>query len=188
MKLFLFFIVASIFSLGQGEVMAIMPDEVSIDGQAVVMPVGRILLVSRGNFAGAVKFLHNEQRKDGVNSKYIYFEYENGAFRKKREGVIFRKISKQSFWYNLRTFIFHDIPSSDKIKFRSFELTADAADDFHSTVCFWDAAAKPDVHVRLAPTPWKEVEEVNLLDPRIRWFGHDKKRERMVVPIEKIWD
>ena len=77
--------------------MAITPDEVSVDGQAVVMPIGRVLLISRDNFVGATKFLHNEKRKDGVYSKYEYFEYENGAFRKSKEGVIFRKIPKQSF-------------------------------------------------------------------------------------------
>lgn len=190
MKMMVFFIVASIFSLGQGKAMAIMLDEVSIDGQAVVMPIGRVLLISRDNFVGAVKFLHNEERKDGLYSKYENFEYENGAFRKIREGVVFRKIPKKSFWYNLRSFIFHDIPSSfaDKITFKSFELYSNAADEFHSTVCFWDGAARPDVKVRLAPTPWMDILEVDLKDQKLRWFMHDKNRKQMIVHIDKLWD
>jgi len=190
MKMTVCFIVASIF-LGQGEAMAIMPEEVSVDGQAVVMPVGRVLLVRRDNFVGALKFLHNEERKEGVYSKYEYFEYENGAFRKIREGVISRKIPpSDKWWYKLRTFLFHDIPSSfaDKLTFKSFELFAHATDGHHSTVYFWDGAANPDMKVRLAPTPWKEIEKVNLSDPRIIWFGHDDGRERRVIPIDRIWD
>jgi hypothetical protein len=190
-RVMLFIAAVSILSLGQGEAMAIMPDEVSVDGQAVVMPVGRLLLVGKDSFVGAVKFLHNEERKEGVYSKYESFEYENGAFRKIREGVISRKIPpREKWWYKLRTFLFHDIPSSfaDKLTFKSFELYAIAADEFHSTVCFWDKAAKPDVNVRLAPTPWKEISEVNLKDQKLRWFMHDNNRQRMVVHIDKLWD
>jgi hypothetical protein len=40
----------------------------------------------------------------------------------------------------------------------------------------------------MAPTPWKEIEEVNLYDPRVRWFTYDEKRERKIIPIERIWD
>ena len=188
--LMLLLIVASIISMGQGEARAFMSDEVSIDGQAVVMPIGRILLISRDNFVGAVKFLHNEERKDGLYSKYEYFEYENGAFKKIREGDLFLKIPKKTFWYNLRSFIFHDIPSSfaDKITFKSFELYSNAADDFHSTVCFWNGEAIPDVKVRLAPTPWVGILEVNLKDQKIRWFMHDKNRKQMIIHIDKLWE
>lgn len=190
MKMKLFFVIASIFLLGQGEARAFIPDEVSIDGQAVVMPIGRILLISRDNFIGAVKFLHNEERKDGLYSKYQYFEYENGTFRKIGEGVLFLKIPQKSFWYNLRSFFFHDIPSSfaDKISFKSFEIYSNASDEFHSTVCFWDAAANPDVKVRLAPTPWMDILEVNLKDKKIRWFKHDKNRKQMIIHIDKLWE
>ncbi len=191
MKMFflLFFIVASIFLLGQTKPMAVLPDEASVDGQAVVMPIGRVLLISRNDFIGAVKFLYNEKKKDGLYSTYEYFEYRNEAFGRIRGGVTSLKEAPRGFWHNIRRFIFHDIPSSfaDKIKFNSFALYANATDEFHSTVCFWDGEAYPDLKVRLAPTPWKQIEEANLFDPRLRWFGYDKERERRVIPIDKIW-
>jgi hypothetical protein len=189
MKTVMLLIAVSILSLGGGEAVAMDPEEVSVDGQAVVMPIGRVLLIGREGFVGAVKFLENEKKKDGLYSKYESFQFEKGSFTKIKEGVISLKIPK-GFWYNLRTFFFHDPPYSfaDKLTFTSFDLFANAADDFHSTVCFWDGAANPDLKVRLAPTPWRDIGEVQLSDPRIRWVGLDKGRERRVTPIDKIWD
>ena len=63
-------------------------DGVGIASICVVMPVGRVLLIGRDNFVGAVKFLHNEERPDGTYSKYEYFEYEKGGFKKVGEGEV----------------------------------------------------------------------------------------------------
>jgi hypothetical protein len=40
----------------------------------------------------------------------------------------------------------------------------------------------------MAPTPWTEIGEVKLSDPRIRWFAYDDKESWKVIPIEKLWD
>jgi len=40
----------------------------------------------------------------------------------------------------------------------------------------------------MAPTPWPQIKEVKLSDPRIRWFGYDEKRKWKVIPIDNIWD
>jgi hypothetical protein len=187
MKLWLIF-VACLF-VWQGSAKAMTPDEVSIDEHAVVMPLGRVLLINRIDFIGAIIFVRNEEKMDYVSSKYEIFEYEKGGgFRKIIAGEIFRNTPQESFWYNLRSLFLHDIGKAGRIKLRSFVLFADAGDESHSTVCFWDGAAKPDVKVRLAPTPWRDIREVKLSDPRIIWFGHDKGRERKVIPIDKIWD
>ncbi len=166
------------------------PNDVSIDGQAVVMPVGRVLLIERNDFRGAIKFVHNEIKEDGVYSKYeLYERGEKGDFRKIKEGELFRKITKKNLWHNIRSLFFHDIGSkAGRLTLKSFVLMADAWDELHSTVYFWDGDARPDVKVRFAPTPYKEIGEVKLSYPLIRWFSYDEKRERRVVPIDKIWD
>src|SRR4030042_4892262 len=66
-------------------------DGVGIVSICIVMPVGRVLLISRDNFMGAVKFLHTEERPDGTYSKYEYFEYEKSGFKKVREGEVLLK-------------------------------------------------------------------------------------------------
>jgi len=158
-------------------------DGVGVSSDCLVMPVGRILLISRENYMGALKFLYNEEKPDGIYSKYEYFEYQN-EFRKVREGEFSFKPSKG------KGIFFHESPYKlgSRLKLRNFSLFAVAGSRDHSTVYFWSKPNKVDQSVRMAPTPWKEIEEVNLSDPRVRWFTYDEKRERKIILIEKIWD
>jgi hypothetical protein len=188
MKIIVLIIVSSLL-FSERDATAMTPEDVSVDPQAVVMPAGRVLLIKRNDFLGAIKFVRNEIRKDGVYSQYEYYEYEQGEFLKKRDDVIFRKVSKKGFWHNLRGLFFHGIPELGRIKLKSFVLFADAVDESHSTIYFWrDEAAKPDIKIQLAPTHLKNISQVNLNNKKIRWFGFDEKRERIITPIDRIWD
>lgn len=162
-------------------------DEVGIAPNCVVMPVGRVLLISGENFVGALKFLRNDERSDGIYSKYECFEHEKARFKKVRESeVSFKKSSD-----NRGGIFFHGSPTElagPPLKLRDFSLFAHARGKDHSIIYFADARYRPDLKVRMAPTPWKAISEVNLSDPRIRWFGYDEKRERKIIPIDKIWD
>ena len=157
-----------------------------IDSLYIGMPVGRVLLISRDSFIGAVKFLQNEERPDGTYSKYEYFEYEKGGFRKVSEGEVLQKKPSSG-----KGFFFHHGPNElagPPLKLKNFSLFAHAARTDHAAVYFSNARDKPDLKVRMAPTPWKDIMEVNLTDSRIRWFAYDKKESRKVIPIDKIWD
>lgn len=159
---------------------------VEIVSTCIVMPVGRVLLISRNNFLGAVKFLQNEERSDGTYSKYEYFEYEKDKFKKVREGEVSLKTTSSG-----KGIFFHHGPNElagPPLKLRDFSLFAHAGGKDHSTIYFANAQNKPDVKVRMAPTPWKDISEVNLRDPRIRWFAYSDKESRKVIPIDKIWD
>ena len=161
-------------------------DGVEIVSMCIVMPVGRVLLISRDNFMGAVKFLQNEERPDGTYSKYEYFEYEKSGFKKVSEGEVLLKKPSSG-----KGIFFHHGPNEmvgPPLKLRNFSLFAHAAGMDHATVYFSNARDKPDLKVRMAPTPWKDILEVNLTDPRIRWFAYDNKENRKFIPIDKIWD
>jgi hypothetical protein len=44
-----------------------------------------------------------------------------------------------------------------------------------------------DHGIELAPTPWSNVSEVNVFDPRITWYRYDEKRKRVNIPIDQLW-
>ena len=161
-------------------------DGVGIVSICIVMPVGRVLLINRENFMGAVKFFQNEERPDGTYSKYEYFEYETSGFKKAKEGeVLLRKPSSGKGMF------FHHGPyemAGPPLKLKNFSLFAHAAGTDHATVYFSNARYKPDSKVRMAPTPWKDISEVNLSDPRIRWFSYGNQESRKLIQIDKIWD
>jgi hypothetical protein len=164
----------------------IFKDGVGIASFCIVMPVGRVLLISRDNFMGAVKFLQNEERPDGTYSKYEYFEYEKDGFKRLREEEV--SLKKPS---GRKGIFFHQSPyklAGPPLKLRDFSLFAEAGGREHSTVYFWSAPNKPDLKVRMAPTIWKDISEVNLTDPRIRWLAYDDKESWKVIPIDQIWD
>jgi hypothetical protein len=161
-------------------------DGVGIASIAVVMPVGRVLLIGRDNSVGAVKFLHNEERQEGTYSKYEYFEYEKGEFKRVGEGEVVLKKPASG-----KGIFFHGSPdklAGPPLKLRNFSLFAAAAGMEHSTVYFWSKPNKVDQRVRMAPTPWKEIGEAELSDPRIRWFTYTEKESWKVIPIDQIWD
>jgi hypothetical protein len=41
--------------------------------------------------------------------------------------------------------------------------------------------------VELAPTKWQDVGEINISDPRIKWYRYDKTRRDIKIPIEDLW-
>jgi len=45
-----------------------------------------------------------------------------------------------------------------------------------------------DYGFELAPTPWTDIKDVNIKDPRIKWYKYDEKRERFFIPIDKLWE
>jgi hypothetical protein len=186
MNMFMVFLLLAILITPVMAEQRLFKDGVEIVSICIVMPVGRVLLISRDNFMGAVKFLQNEERPDGTYSKYDYFEYEKSGFKKVREGEVLLKKPSSG-----KGIFFHHGPNEmvgPPLKLRNFSLFTHAAGTDHATVYFSNARDKPDLKVRMAPTPWKDISEVNLTDSGIRWFACDDKESRKVIPIDKIWD
>lgn len=44
-----------------------------------------------------------------------------------------------------------------------------------------------DYGIELAPTKWTDISQVNVFDPRLKWYRYDEKRERVNIPIDKLW-
>jgi hypothetical protein len=59
--------------------------------------------------------------------------------------------------------------------------------NYKGFVAFFEGYKSEDEGVELAPTPWSDIKDVNIRDPRITWFKYDKTRKRIDIPIEKLW-
>ncbi len=44
-----------------------------------------------------------------------------------------------------------------------------------------------DPDVELAPTPWSDIRDVNVADPRVKWYRHDTTRLPMSVSVDQLW-
>lgn len=164
------------------------PDEVQIGPNGIGIPMGRILLIKKGDSYWAVKFIKHEKKKDGSYSRYECYEYLQGGFKKLREGEVYLKEPKS--WHIILNLFHRDyLRYADRLKFGRFELFAHASSvSKHAWVYFGinPGLAYPDLG--LAPTAWKEISEVALGDKRIKWYKYDTNRSRENVPIDKLWD
>ena len=45
-----------------------------------------------------------------------------------------------------------------------------------------------DYGIELAATQWTNIVEVNVFDPRLKWYRYDPKRRKKHIPIDKLWE
>ena len=45
-----------------------------------------------------------------------------------------------------------------------------------------------DYGIELAPTKWTNISQVNVFDPRVKWYRYDAKRQDIKIPIDRLWD
>ena len=183
----------SIVAITFGQAMAekLAADAIYLAVDVVTMPQGRIMLISRNGFLGAIKFIENDERPDGWYSKYEYYVQKGDGFKKQEEGYICYKKMIWNWWNKILYHYLQLHPNpydyADRLLFDKFELIATAGTT-HSSVYFWSKVKVIDHKVRLAPTPWRDISEVNMNDRKLKWFMHDEKRQRLIIHIDKLWD
>ncbi|HAR49063.1 hypothetical protein ER57_06780 [Smithella sp. SCADC] len=76
-------------------------------------------------------------------------------------------------------------PGDPSIKFGPYDLGW----IYKTYVCLAPSHRLPgEFGFELAPTPWTDIKDVNIKDPRIKWYRDDEKRERVFIPIDKLWE
>jgi len=55
-------------------------------------------------------------------------------------------------------------------------------------VYFFNSSQKQgDYGIELAPTRWTDISQVNVFDPRLKWFKYDESRETMIISVDELW-
>ena len=162
------------------------PNDVHVGKTAIVMPLGKILLVRKDSKYCAVRFTESWT---GKTEEDLYAKYESyyqgdksGDFSKanvqlKKENLSFptpRGVGRLAFSFG-----------NKEIECGPIRLFWSG----HGAVHFYSEGEKQgDYGIELAPTPWTDISQVNVFDPRIQWHRYDEKRERINIPIDKLWE
>ncbi|WP_337288532.1 hypothetical protein [Candidatus Methylomirabilis sp.] len=167
-------------------------NDVHIGPNAIGMPLGRVLLIRKGENYCAVRFTRNWTGKTDYEQ---HAEYEScyqgnktGNFR--RANVKYRK---EEVYYKKPSFsIFgHPISMSDKrdIRCGPIELWWSAGPELTFVYFNRHDQKQGDYYgIELAPTKWGDIAEVNAFDPRLTWYRYDDNRQRVNIPIDRLWD
>lgn len=162
------------------------PNDVHIGPNVVTIPVGRILLVRKGTQYCAIKFT---EFWTGKTEEDVYARYESyyqgdasGDFARKnvqfkKEKLSFPKprgIGRLAFSFGNKNIQCGPINLSWSGKGSVY---------FHR-----DGQAEGDYGIELAPTKWTDISQINVFDPRLKWYKYDEKRPRVNIPVDRLWD
>jgi len=186
-------------------------DEVAIYHGGVAIPLDRILLIRKDNRYCALKFIRvwtelDEERmkeyapdiakggdladhfRDIATRKYALYEsYSQKGCTEDFSNNSLQVTKGTASWLPLRgpfrPFIYQ--PGEAYVKCCSFKLVW----SYKTGVSFIPSGKYlGDYGIELAPTPWTNIKEVNVRDPRIKWFRYDEKRPAKYTPVDKFWD
>jgi len=162
------------------------PNEVRIAFSGVDMPPGRILLIHKDNEYCALKFIQCWIEKEGKERFATYEVYHQGDgtgdFSNNNVKITQGKatlLQPRGLFYPLLW-----QPGNPEVKCGSLRLRW----DYRGAVCFFERHRSPGEYgIKLAPTPWTDISQVNVLDSRLKWYGYDRQRKSVDIPIEKLF-
>lgn len=186
-------------------------DEVGISCCGIAVPLNRILLIRKGTKYCAVKFtrfwVELDEKRLKTYSDYIakhpdsvprfrelserkfalytsfYQDDGTGDFSNKNVQVIQGKAS----WFPLEgsSRFFLSQPGNPYVQFGRYKL---GWQDKTEVMFIPPDKGEGEYGFELTPTPWTDIKEVNIKDPRIKWYQKDEKREMTFIPIDKLWN
>jgi hypothetical protein len=161
-------------------------NEVHIGKTAIVMPLGKILLVRRGSDYCAIKFL---KFWTGITEQDVYATCESyyqgdksGDFSKKD-----LKITKDKLSFPKPRGIGRLAFSFGNRNIHCGPLKLEWAG--RGSVFFYAEDQKEgDYRVELAPTHWTDISQINVFDSRLKWYTYDEKRPRVNIPVDRLFE
>lgn len=170
---------------------AIRADEVYITAHYILTPAGRIILARKGTEYCAIKYHDFWTKNEG---KELYASYESyyqgdssGDFSKKN--VEYRKDTVSYLGPSKFYGLWHSERGRLNVKCGPIQLLWTGGGN-HGGVEFSGAGMGVDYKftIELAPTPWTDISEVNVHDPRIWWYKYNARRWNLYIPLNELWN
>jgi tetratricopeptide (TPR) repeat protein len=162
--------------------------EIQVAPNCVKMPLGRIMLVRKGSHYCAVKFT------EGWTGETIFDCFENyeaydlgdGIGNPFDKSVLCEKgqlISRR--YVGIHHLIIPAGHQNEDLKCGPIKLFWTIG-----AVYFCDLRKNPkkcDYSIELAPTKWTDISQVNLFDPRLKWYK-DEDRKDIFIRVDQLWE
>jgi hypothetical protein len=162
------------------------PMDVEIASNAVRVPTGAILLVRKNAEYCAIKFTKfwtGSTEEDQYAAYESYYQGDKtGSFSNKnvkfKEGELsrprLRGMGRLSFSFG-----------NTDIQCGPIHLEGSGK----GWVYFFNRNQDQGDHgIELAPTQWTEISEVNVFDPRLKWYRYDANRQDIRISVDRLWN
>ena len=156
------------------------PDDVSVGIDGISMPLGRMLLARKGSEYCVVKFTNTwlgETEQDHYSS-YEFFYQGDGSGDFTRSNVL--SGAAELYFPRVRP-ILYIMGGYQKGRNSTFKCGSIEID------WLFIAYVRFPRKCELAPTSWTSIKEVNVNDPRVRWYKKNDVRKIITLPIDQLW-
>jgi hypothetical protein len=172
----------------KGEDLDPLSEYVIVSPNAIIMPLGKILLIRKDSDYGAIKFIKFWTGK-AENDRYATYESyyqgdKTGDFSNKNAEFTKEELHSPNPSFSL---FGHPIAFGirDDIRCGPIRLWWFGG----GTVCFWEGGQRQgDYGIELAPTKWTDISQVNVSDRRLKWYRYDEKRKDTKIPVDQLWE
>jgi hypothetical protein len=162
-------------------------DEVKIDSRAIILPLNRFLLIQRGDYLGMVIFVSYEKNEQGDITRYRSYKHTREGWREEENGTI--GIRSLTWWQRVLGALGSHTSVISRIKpleLKGLTLLAHPTLDGKQAVIYFGLSVDhQDPTVKLAPTPWRTIQEVNLKDARLKWYSSGSPEQK--TKIDELW-
>ncbi len=164
---------------------------VMISSNQVSSPIGYFLLARKGKAACAIRFTdynrHNSFAGNGPiisknSADYDYFYQGDGSGDFKKPNVEAGHLKAGENYVGISNTVGGGSDPTS-LMCGSLELPWDGT----IAIKFFQGAEPHDEGIKLAPTKWRDVNEINVYDMGYTWYRYDKTRELIEMPVEKLW-
>lgn len=165
---------------------------VSIWPTGVSPPLGYFALVRRDNAYCAVKFQETARSKEPeALYRYAVFEWHY-------QGDGSGDFSRSTAQHGEGKATWKYVPFIGRLSFQTGNVGVDCG-DIHiawggaTTLSFREARKDESEEetikrgVKIAPTKWTDIKDVNVFDKRLSWYGYDAKRKDQSVPVDSLY-
>ncbi len=165
-------------------------EEIVIGSNALKMPLGRVLLIRKDSQYCPVKFTEAWTGKTKFDfwSNYESYYQGDGTGDFSNENVQFTKgqlITRRLVGLG-KMFSFPVGRQNYEIKCGPIKLFWDTG-----WVYFYDVGrpnAADSIINEMAPTKWRDNSQVNVFDPRLKWYRYDEYRKHIYIPTDQLWE
>jgi len=174
---------------GQKESKPHVEEYVGIHPNGVAMPLGRILLARKGSKYCAMKLTETwtGETKEDIFTNYesYYLGDSTGDFSNKNVQFTKGQLAERRAIMFFKILLYTTGPENDEIKCGRMKLFC-----LQNVVYFYHVGrpSKKDFLIdELAPTKWTDISQVNVFDPRLKWY-RDEMRKSIKIPIDQLWE